>query len=943
MENTVKSRHSRRTSNTPGLFAATDGKTDAPIFREIGSPEELFDRNAVVEDLRRVDWAFTEDDTTFLSHDIHPYPAKFIPQIPGHLIARLSLRGDLVFDPFGGSGTTALEAVRLGRRAIVVDANRVGILAGRVKTCRLKSETERDLRAIRNVLLARQDNLPPAPDLLAKYAGFVPDVPNRSKWFPDTSCAELALIRAQIARLETVEARDIASLAMSRIILRASFQDSETRYTVRSRTIEPGEVLALYVRALDSVVQDVRSTAWDVRYGVATFIEGDARHLSPETFPDQSVDLVVTSPPYGNATDYHLYHRFRLFWLGADPCELARIEIGSHLRHQRESTGHDSYRDEMQACLCQMARVLRPGRYAAIVIGDSVYGGVTYDGAEMIERLGLEAGLEHVTTLRRAIHRTKRSFVAAGRRATSEVIVVLQRPAIRSYVFLAPAPYRLWPYEEVLRRREIEALAGGKARPGRGGVGVNVDRCHFAKLRRLTFSHTVIPAGHRSEQTWQAILENGLAFSEAARKDPKYVTHGIHPYKGKFYPQLAKSLINVVGLRPGAVVLDPFCGSGTTLLEGYLNGLSSHGCDLNPLAAKIARCKLGVLELDPGLVSDAVKTLLDKLAHAPSRCAASMDQVERAAHEEIVSWFPGPVIGKMNWLLGAIRSVSAGILQDFFEVVLSSIIRDVSQQEPTDLRIRRRKTPLTDADVLGTFREALGIQYNRIERFWSIRGYCPYPFFKPLIVEGDCRAFGTLERCGVKPASVDLVLTSPPYATALPYIDTDRLSILVLCGLNASARKPLEHGLTGSREITKVHRRLLEEQLDGEMASRLPKSVTAFVRGLYRQMTEVEVGFRRRNMPALLARFFDDMQSVLANVQTALKPGADAMVVMGSNATSVGEDPIPIPTSRLVADVALDLGLDLVEEIPITVTTENLVHIKNAIRGNVVLRLRKSR
>lgn len=94
-------------------------------------------------------------------------------------------------------------------------------------------------------------------------------------------------------------------------------------------------------------------------------------------------------------------------------------------------------------------------------------------------------------------------------------------------------------------------------------------------------------------------------------------------------------------------------------------------------------------------------------------------------------------------------------------------------------------------------------------------------------------------------------------------------------------------------------------------------------------------------MPSLLIRFFLDMQSVLANARTSLKPGAEAFVVMGDNATSAGPDVIAIPTTHLVSDVAVGVGMELVESIPITVTTENMVHVKNAIRKNVVLRFRR--
>jgi hypothetical protein len=93
-------------------------------------------------------------------------------------------------------------------------------------------------------------------------------------------------------------------------------------------------------------------------------------------------------------------------------------------------------------------------------------------------------------------------------------------------------------------------------------------------------------------------------------------------------------------------------------------------------------------------------------------------------------------------------------------------------------------------------------------------------------------------------------------------------------------------------------------------------------------------------MPALLVRFFSGMRDVFTNVQRSMKPGAHAFVVMGDNLTSAGSTQIRIPTTDFMSEIGLASGLELVEEIPITVTTENLAHMKNAIRENRILRFR---
>lgn len=147
----------------------------------------------------------------------------------------------------------------------------------------------------------------------------------------------------------------------------------------------------------------------------------------------------------------------------------------------------------------------------------------------------------------------KRSFSHAGRRATSEHILVLRRKVAPTLIQISPAPYKLWPYEAELRLREL-GLKLGDADPS---LDIRVpsleeDRSMY---KRAAFSHSVQLEGGYVEPTWQAVLENGEAWRSTTRKDPKYVTHGIHSYKGKFYPQLAKSLLNISGFGPGATVL----------------------------------------------------------------------------------------------------------------------------------------------------------------------------------------------------------------------------------------------------------------------------------------------------------------------------------------------------------------------------------------------------
>jgi DNA modification methylase len=909
-------------------------------------PAELAEPNRVLRRLTEQDWAFKDDDTRYLTHDLHPYPAKFIPQIPANLISSLSLRGDLIFDPFGGSATTAVEAVRLGRRSVSMDANPLSAIMGRVKTGYMtpdiRTDLEQLLAAVEGHILSHEaDGADWGASLMLKYASQIPVIPNLSKWFSDSATGELALLRFLIEQTTHGLARDSALLALSRIVLRVSYQDSETRYVAVAKDVPPTFTLRAFLETERRIMRRLELAARDFQYADAHFLIGDSRRAILANVGENSVDLIVTSPPYPNATDYHLYHRFRMYWLGFDPKTLGDVEIGSHLKHQRDGSDFESYRDDMSSVVEHCARVLRPGRYAVFVVGDAMFKGEVFSTASALGELASRHGLDVIGVIERALHNTKRSFAAPARRARSEHLVILHKPDRPLDIWLAPPMYKMWSYEKTLRRMEISALTGKSIPTESSGdeVMVELRQAELWNARRLTFTSRYATDGlfANSQSTWQKVLENGDSESKA-RKDPKYVTHGIHAYKGKFYPQLAKVLLNISQVPLGARVFDPFCGSGTLLLEGMLNGFETFGSDLNPLAAKVARAKTGILCLPREVVDLAIRSLVDRLRGRDNKLRSSREQFADATLEELDRWFPEPVLDKVNWLLLQIRLLGNPVLIDFLEVLLSSIIREVSQQEPTDLRIRRRKVALADAPVFELFVTRLVDQHSRLKKFWQVAGRQPGPMFAPRIVEGDSRQASVLSSLGIGSRSIDAVITSPPYATALPYIDTDRLSLLAVMGLSSSFRTSLEDRLTGSREISRVERERLECELHSPTAyETLPRSVVRSIRKIHAANAAGDVGFRRVNMASLLWRYFQDMRQNLANVSRILRSGATAWYVVGDSRTQAGEDWTAIETTKHIADIGEMVGLVPTSRTSIDVTTENYKHIRNAITKNEII------
>src|SRR5207237_2650159 len=114
-----------------------------------GKSLELQDQASVTasfERLRKIDWDFRDAKTSYLTHGLHPYPAKYIPQIPNALIQEFSTVGSTVGDIFCGSGTTLVEGLLLKRNVVGIDANPLACLISAAKTTHFE-EGDKELLA----------------------------------------------------------------------------------------------------------------------------------------------------------------------------------------------------------------------------------------------------------------------------------------------------------------------------------------------------------------------------------------------------------------------------------------------------------------------------------------------------------------------------------------------------------------------------------------------------------------------------------------------------------------------------------------------------------------------------------------------------------------------------------------------------------------------------
>jgi site-specific DNA-methyltransferase (cytosine-N4-specific) len=417
------------------LFTAAEARSVVALAQSTLADPQTLDTEpsgAYAERLKAIDWDFTGAKTGYLTHGIHPYPAKFIPQIPNALIQELSSVGDTVADIFCGSGTTLVEALTLKRHAVGIDANPLACLISRAKTTAISEsdafalvQLATEIRAAGEALaVGNGDQLFPAETFVS--SGWRPAGETLSFWFEPFVIEELAECLQRCRGLQTEAARTLALTAFSSIVVAVSKQDSDTRYVRREKGLSSGEVFKKFARALDVSVRAASeySDLVEPRFRCAV-IEStllDAPDIPP-------IDLMVCSPPYPNAFSYHLYHMTRMLWLGMDQPRFKKEEIGSHRKYSsngKRAATADTFRLEFEKIMVWLRDKLKKNGYACFVVGDSTLKGEQIDNAEIISQAGKSAGFLEITRISRTLQSTKKSFNPSIGKIKTEKILILE-------------------------------------------------------------------------------------------------------------------------------------------------------------------------------------------------------------------------------------------------------------------------------------------------------------------------------------------------------------------------------------------------------------------------------------------------------------------------------------------------------------------------------------
>lgn len=394
---------------------------------------------------------FHDEPSSYGTHALHAFAAKFPPQLPRLFIRALTAPGEVVLDPMMGSGTTLVEAALLGRHPIGVDIDPLALLIARAKTTPL--DPVEASPAAHAVLAAARAYLRDAPAI----AGFLGRFDRKTRafidyWFAEQTQRELAALMLAIERQQESHLRRVLLLAFSSIIVTKSGGVSLARDLAHSRPHKdprkvPRNAIEVFRTRVIKILRALEGLSANLSSAVAQVLPGDCRRLP---LASESVDLIVTSPPYANAIDYVRAHKFSLVWLGERIDNLAarrreylgaeRVRRDGH--HDlpllaadtvRHLAGRDAqkaavlaqYFVDLRDALREMARVLRPGRAAIVVVGPSTMRGVRIDTARCLGAMAESTGLALVGIADRRLDRDRRLMPA--RAANNGLTLIEQR------------------------------------------------------------------------------------------------------------------------------------------------------------------------------------------------------------------------------------------------------------------------------------------------------------------------------------------------------------------------------------------------------------------------------------------------------------------------------------------------------------------------------------
>ena len=400
-------------------------------------------------------------------------------------------------------------------------------------------------------------------------------------------------------------------------------------------------------------------------------------------------------------------------------------------------------------------------------------------------------------------------------------------------------------------------------------------------------------------------------------------THYIHPYPAKLFPQIAHFFLASDLLAAGnATVLDPFSGSGTVALETVLSGRSALYADKNPFARLITKAKTTPLDIS------ILEGLLAKIHkyYKSSRYRTRPDVVN------LELWYSEKKINSLIRLRKSIETICPENAMEHMLIVFSATCKKVSNADPrfnVPVRLKERNSntgerehvPNKFEDVWEVFEKLFRANLKRQHEF----GHLYKKHMNVECVGNDARHLidpktnETLEN-----ESVELIITSPPYAGAQKYIRSSSLSLGWLDLCKSTELKNLEKETIGREHFPK--------QISCNLTLTGVKPADRLLRKVY----------KINPLRACIASFYiREMKASMEEMFRVLKPGGHIVLVIGNNKICGYDFLSSDYLTELLANLGAEILVSLVDSIPSRVLTTKRAKTASVINTETVLVFRK--
>ena len=360
-------------------------------------------------------WDYRGENTKSYTHGIHTYPAMFIPQVANRLLEKYSRKGDTICDIFCGSGTALVESKILGRNAYGIDLNPLAVFLAKAKTKPINPEK---LRSEYTKLLSTIGNIKDAE--IKK-----PDFYNINFWFKEEVVLSLAKIKEGLSRIKDEDVRNFLTVSFSETVrLSSNTKNGEFKLVrIKKDKLEnySPDVIGIFRKKTEANIKGMEDfyNAAD-RKAWTNLIYGNS--AEDNGIKEDSVDLILTSPPYGDSRTtvaYGQFSRLSAQWtdIFKDPNKASGVDkkllggkASKTLEHNLKSyyledsldkiAGRDEDRAKevlsfyvgLNECLRQAYRMLKPNKYFCLVIGNRLVKQVRIPTDLIIAELGEEIG-----------------------------------------------------------------------------------------------------------------------------------------------------------------------------------------------------------------------------------------------------------------------------------------------------------------------------------------------------------------------------------------------------------------------------------------------------------------------------------------------------------------------------------------------------------------------